>query len=111
MIQLVHLPAFIKFSDDDELTYIASFKQWRDDVDLHVFDYDDSDMLIDSTGLIHSLNEKRNNVIFPASTDEIIDLDLAINFVKGHYSAMGSCCASKIGARSITQLFYLLPGD
>ena len=108
---MVHWPAFIKFSDDDELTFIASFKQWRDDVDLHVFDYDESDMLIDSTGLIHTLNKKHNNVIFPVSTDEIIALDLAINFVKGHYSAMGSCCAAKIGARSISQLFYLLNGD
>jgi len=101
-------PAIIKFSGDDELTYIADLQQWKSDTDLHFFGYQQDDMLIDSCGMIHHLNQHNVDLIMPQPTGALIDLGLATTIVQAHYSSIRSCCAAKIFAPSVAQLIELI---
>ncbi len=105
---LITWPAIIKYSDDNELNFLSDLSEWNGDADLHYFEYDPSDILIDSAGVIHHLNQRDNGLIIPTSTGEIIDLKAAIAMVQAHFSAMGSCCSAKLSARSVAELIELV---
>ncbi len=104
-------PAIIKYAKGDELTYIADLAEWNYDADLHFFEYDNLDILIDSLGLIHHLNNRNDAFILPESTGDIIGLGPAIGIVKAHFSSVGSCCSAKLTARSVSELIDLVGFD
>ena len=101
-------PAILKYHGDDELTYISSMEEWNADSHLHSFKYDSLDKMIDSAGLIHELSESRDNFISPKPTGETIELDRALAIVRLHFSAIGSCCSSKLMASSVAELVNLV---
>jgi len=108
---MITWPAIIKYAGEDELGYVADLTQWRGDAELHSFDYEPMDILIDSTGLIQHLNRRNNDFITEGSTTDIIDLARATELVKAHFSSMGSCCVAKISARSVAQLIEFVGFD
>ncbi|NRA85015.1 MAG: hypothetical protein HRU22_14990 [Gammaproteobacteria bacterium] len=108
---MVTWPALIKFRGDDELVYISDLAEWNGDADLHFFEYDPLDILIDASGLIHHLNNQHHDAVVPEPTKDLIELGVAIDLIKAHFSALGSCCAAKISARSVAELIDFVGFD
>jgi len=104
-------PAIIKYAEEDELTYISDLEEWNSDADLHFFEYEHLDILIDSLGLIHHLNNRNGAFVIPESTENTIDLGHAISIVKAHFSSLGACCAAKLAARSVAELLELVGSE
>jgi len=94
-------PVILKYAGENELTFISNQSEWDCDADLHFFSYDPEDMLIDSEGFIHSLKNRKNNVIAPEPTNRSLSLQEVIALGKAHLSELGSCCVSKFSAHSI----------
>lgn len=108
---MITWPAVIKYAEDDELTYISDLAEWNRDADLHFFEYENLDSLIDSLGLIHHLNNRNDAFTLPESTGDLIDLERAIDMVKAHFSSVGACCSAKLTARSVSELIDLVGLD
>lgn len=96
-------PAILHFSGDHELMFIASQTEWDADTCVHGGHYESNDRLIDSLGMIYSLNQRNNNFLTPQPTGRAASLAEIIALVKAHLSEQGSCCVSKLFAASITE--------
>ena len=105
---MIHWPAIIKYADDAELIYVSSQAQWDEDTDLHLFDYDASDYLIDSVGDLYRLTMKTAAGIQAEHSGETIALYDLLGLVKAHAAMKGSCCVSKLYAPSIVEAFKIV---
>lgn len=101
-------PAIVKYPDEAELLYVNSQTEWDSDADLHTFDYDESDYLIDSLGNTFTLTEKINNVVQPQSMSDTKSLDEILGLIKAHAAQTGACCVAKLYAPSITDAFTMV---
>lgn len=102
----IHWPAIIKYDDDDELGYVVDQQQWEQDTGLHQFQFDGSDVLIDSLGQVYSLTMIENSVSIN-TTGEIKNLEEILGLVKAHAAQAGSCCVAKLYAPSIDEAFKI----
>ena len=105
---MVNWPGIIKHSDDAELTYVNDQKEWDSDVDLHHFEYDDSDYLIDSSGKTFSLTTRKNKHVIPVPRGESITLEDILGLIKAHAAQKGSCCVAKLYAPTINEAFNIV---
>jgi hypothetical protein len=105
---MVQWPAIIKHSDDAELTYISDQAAWDSDADLHDFNYDDSDCLVDSGGKVYGLTNRQNNQINPEPRGESISLYDFLGLVKAHAAQKGSCCVAKLYAPTFVEAFKII---
>ena len=100
-------PAIIKYDDDDELGYVVDQQQWNQATGLHQFQFDGSDVLIDSSGQVYSLTMIENSVSIN-TTGEIKNLKEILGLVKAHAAQAGSCCVAKLYAPSIYEAFKIV---
>ena len=100
---MITWPAVIKFEGDHELSYVASQAEWEVDEDLSHARYAPMDQLIDSNGLVYSLNVNSDGSIVIMATGETITLDLITTLLREHASQLGNCCVSKLGFHSISE--------
>jgi len=105
---MINWPAVIKYHSDDELAYVASESAWNSDADLSAFDYEKSDVLIDSHGHVYRLDYKESGIVHPIFASNIISLYEFIKLVKLHASAQGECCIEKIVFRSVKEGMQLV---
>lgn len=105
--QLLNWPAIIKHSDDAELTYICNQSKWDNDPDLHHFDFDEDDFLIDSTGRLFTLTN-RDDIVKPEDSGRTMSLDATLGLIKAHAAQKGSCCVAKIYAPTIDEAFKIV---
>ncbi len=104
----VNWPAILKHSDDAELVYIKDQDTWDNDTDLHNFEYDVTDHLIDSSGIIFNLAHKENHYITPIPDGNVMELKYILGLVKAHAAQSGSCCVAKLYAPSIPEAYKIV---
>ena len=105
---MVNWPGIIKHSDDAELIYVSDKAEWDNDADLHYFEYDDSDCLIDSSGDIYSLTKRHNMYVEPESSGKTMALQDILGLIKAHAAQKGSCCVAKLYAPTINEAFKIV---
>ena len=105
---MVSWPAIIKHSDDPELIYVSNQIEWDNDVELHYFEYDDTDFLLDSSGKIYTLQEIKNSLIKPVPNGDSKSLQEILGLVKAHAAQQGSCCVAKLYAPSILEALKIV---
>ncbi|MEN8712467.1 MAG: DUF4144 family protein [Arenicellales bacterium] len=106
--QLLLWPGIIKYSSDAELTYVCDQAAWDNDTDLHHFDFDVSDYLIDSTGNLFSLTRREGKLVKPEPSGRSMTLDDILDIVRAHAAQKGSCCIAKIYAPTIEEAFKIV---
>ena len=105
-------PAFIKFSGDDELVYVADHSEWLTDADLSYGTYESSDRLIDSDGQVFSLSDSDGKgKIEPVLIDEGITSVQFVELIQKHFAVSGACCVSKIKLESLSDCMSMLQHD
>ena len=105
---MVNWPAIIKHSGDPELIFVSSQTEWENDVDLHYFEYEETDYLVDSSGKIYTLNKKESFYINPESNGGSKSLKEILGLVKAHAAQQGSCCVAKLYAPSIIEALKIV---
>lgn len=104
----VNWPVIVKQAGDAELIYIRDQQAWDNDSDLHVYDYDESDYLIDSSGHTFSLTHKIDSRVNPTSSGSKKTPVEILGLVKAHASQAGSCCVAKLYASSVNDAFEIV---
>ena len=105
--QLLNWPGIIKHSGDAELTYIHDQTEWDNDADLHYFEFDESDCLIDSTGNLFNLTKREYQYVTPEPSGRSMPLDEILALIKAHAAQKGSCVA-KLYAPTIDEAFRIV---
>ena len=106
--KLINWPVIIKHSDDAELTYISDQTEWHNDADLHFFEFDESDYLIDSSGNMFNLTKRENKYVTPEPNGKSMPLDEILGLIKAHAAQQGSCCVAKLYAPTINEAFKIV---
>ncbi|MDH5570927.1 MAG: DUF4144 domain-containing protein [Gammaproteobacteria bacterium] len=104
----IHWPALIKHAGDAELVYVNDQSEWDRDADLHHFDYDKADYLIDSRGDIFFFTKTSHTTVSIDASINIKPLDEILGLVKAHAAQMGSCCVAKLYAPTIIDAFKMV---
>jgi len=104
----VNWPAIIKHSGDAELIYIRDETEWSNDADLQSVEYDETDYLIDSSGNLFTLTNRKNNHVHPEPTGNSIVLHDLLGLIKAHAAQQGSCCVAKLYAPTIIEAFKIV---
>ena len=105
---MINWPGIIKHLDDAELVYVSDQSQWDSDAELHSFDYDEFDYLIDSSGNTYTLTKRSNKQVKPESNGGSMSRNEILGLVKAHASQKGSCCVSKLYAPTIGDAFKIV---
>jgi hypothetical protein len=105
---LLNWPAIIKHSGDAELIYIRDETEWNNDADLHGVEYDEADYLIDSSGKLFTLTDRKNKHVNPEPTGNSIELHDLLDLIKVHAAQQGSCCVAKLYAPTISEAFKIV---
>ena len=105
---MVNWPGIIKHLGDAELVYISNQAEWDNDKDLHCFEYDETDILIDSSGNTFTLNVLRNKRVIPEHLGDVMKLKDILGLIKAHAAQKGSCCVAKLYAPSIVEAFKIV---
>ena len=101
-------PCIIKHSDDAELVYIHDQAEWNNDADLHYFEYDESDYLVDSLGKIYKLTTRVNKYVIPQHCGASMTLQEILGLIKAHAAVKGSCCVAKLYAPTIIEALKIV---
>ena len=105
---MLNWPGVIKHADAAELVYVRDQAAWESDADLHAFEYEASDLLIDASGRLFTLTEKSNGSVQPKPNGETMELRDILGLVKAHAAQKGSCCVAKLYAPSIAEAFKIV---
>jgi hypothetical protein len=97
----VQWPAIIKLYADDELLFISDAAQFAGDDALQQTHIQAQDMLIDSSGAVHSISKAQTLELVP--TDSTLSLPDVEALLRLHLSNNGSCCVSKFYAPSVRE--------
>jgi hypothetical protein len=106
--QLLNWPGIIKHSGDAELTYVSDQAEWDSDADLHDFEFDEVDYLIDSNGKLFNLTKREDHYVKPEVSGHSMTLDEILALVKAHAAQKGSCCVAKLYAPTIDEAFKIV---
>jgi len=104
----VNWPGIIKHSDNAELIYVSDQSGWDNNTDIHYFEYDESDCLIDSSGNIYTLTKRSNKHVTPEASGDSMPLDKILGLVKAHAAQQNSCCVAKFYAPTISDAFRIV---
>ncbi|MEJ2141886.1 MAG: DUF4144 family protein [Gammaproteobacteria bacterium] len=96
-------PVIIKHQGDAELTYIHDQDEWEVIFKSGDIDFDDTDLLIDSSGTTFSISE--GGFVTNNATQS---LESILGLVKAHAAQAGSCCVAKLYAPSIKDAFAIV---
>jgi hypothetical protein len=105
---MVNWPCIIKYSDDAELVYVDDQSEWDNNSDLHLFEFDESDRLIDSSGDIYIFNKVFNQYVNLEASGDSMSLVEILGLVKAHAAQKGSCCVAKLYAPTISDAFRIV---
>jgi hypothetical protein len=105
---MVNWPCIVKYSDDAELVYVNDQSEWDKDSDLHLFEFDESDRLIDSLGDIYIFNKASNKYVKLKAGGDSMSLVEILGLVKAHAAQKGSCCVAKLYAPTISDAFKIV---
>ncbi len=108
MSRTVTWPAFVKYAGENELTYITDRIEWENDADLSGFDYDQGDMLIDSSGQVFALNDLNTQLTEQIPTNEKLNCTDITELIRNHFSSIGECCVAKLNPGSIEECMRIL---
>ena len=101
-------PGIIKHSDDADLVYVSNQSEWDSDTELHEFEYDEDDCLIDSSGNVYVLTVRTNRKVEPKAVGKKMSLNEILGLVKAHAAQKGSCCVSKLYAPTIGDAYKIV---
>lgn len=105
---MVNWPGIIKHSDDAELIFVSDQSGWDNDADIHHFEYDESDYLIDSSGNIYILTKRSNKHVKPEASGDSMSLNDILGLVKAHAAQQDACCVAKLYAPTISDAFRII---
>ena len=101
-------PCVIKHADDDELVYLDDLSAWQGGEELHSFDYDETDFLIDASGAVYGFDGSDGSSITLVSRNRSLELMDVLGLVKAHAASKGSCCVAKLYAPTILDAFMIV---
>ncbi len=107
---VVQWPAVIKYHGEDELIYIESLSEWKNDPNLCLPHYESEDRLIDASGALFSLPAAPSL----SDTDMFVSLDSRIlvpefvDLVRKHAVIENYCCSAKINANTHQQVIAMV---
>ena len=108
MSRTISWPAFIKYAGENELTYITDRLEWETDTDLSASDFEQGDLLIDSSGQAFALNNLNTGLIEANPKNEKFSCADISDLIKNHFSSIGECCVSKLNPGSIEECMRML---
>jgi hypothetical protein len=105
---LISWPAVIKYSGDDELLFIKDESVWLSE-SLCAYAYNEDDLLIDSNGLLFSIDyDEKNNKVVLNTRQQLVAIEKFEEWIRNHTAVLNQCCSSKLTLPSIKQGFLLL---
>ncbi len=108
--QMVKWPAVIKYHSEDELIYVESLTEWKNDPGLCLPHYESEDRLIDASGALFSLPVASS----PLNTDMFVSLDCRIlvsefvELIRKHAVIENYCCSAKLNAKTYQQVIAMV---
>ena len=113
----IYWPAVVKLTQNDELLYLATKRDWLELACLYQHHFSENDTLIDSSGAtyqivndsLHQLDRPKEDQLlvagFPglALKQEPISLTEFIQLVRAHAQAVGQCCSAKLAFSTLAQ--------
>ena len=97
-------PAIVRYQDSDELEIIESLKSWNDFLINVAVDC----QLILSDGTLHSVTASAVNDASCIATEEVVNVETAIELARKHMAAQEHCCVSKFYAPSVEDVIATL---
>lgn len=104
---MVKWPCVIKHVDDDELVYLEDLSAWENDKDLQAFEYDETDFLVDASGVVYGIEGEGSSFTLECR-DRSMELNDVLGLVKAHAASKGSCCVAKLYAPTILDAFMIV---
>ena len=107
---MVKWPAVIKYHGEDELIYVESLTEWKNDPDLCLANYESEDRLIDANGALFSFPAASS----PSDTDMFFSLDSRIlvpefvELIRKHAVIENYCCSAKLNAKTYQQVITMV---
>ena len=101
-------PLLIKYSDYEELGYVADASSWETEVGVGGAYLGAADILIDSRGASYSIVNQSEGLKVLTPTKSAIGMDQLLTWVRAHAALQGHCCVSKLYASSIGEVFSIL---
>ncbi|QUM80097.1 hypothetical protein HWV01_07230 [Moritella sp. 5] len=107
---MVKWPAVIKYHGEDELIYVESLTEWKNDPDLCLPNYESEDRLIDASGALFSLPAASS----PSDTDMFVSLYSRIlvpefvELIRKHAVIENYCCSAKLNAKTYQQVMAMV---
>ncbi|GAA3532557.1 DUF4144 family protein [Zobellella aerophila] len=105
---MVAWPAIIKYSGEDELSYIGSQSEWELDAELYAASLEAGDSLIDGQGQIYALVKNDQQRVVPRPSGQSATLAELVTLLRGHAAQSGVCCVAKLNARTIAEAIALV---
>lgn len=105
---MINWPAIIKHAEDAELIYVSNQVQWDEDADLHSFEYDEKDYLIDSSGSVFNIFNREEGVVKAIANGDVFELKVILGLIKAHAAQSGSCCVAKLYAPTIREAYKIV---
>lgn len=103
---MIHWPAVIKLSGEDELIFLPDLESLHTNAHLKDIRFKHDDHLYDSHGREFLVDQ--SNLDDPAPTGRYLSLEESIQLVRLHAAQDGACCIAKLNAHSIADAFALL---
>lgn len=103
----LHWPVLIKYSDYEELGFVADASRWEAEVGADGVHLNTSDVLIDASGASYSVEQGANLRVL-APNQSAIDISEVVTWVRAHASMQGHCCVAKLHASSMEEVFAIL---
>jgi hypothetical protein len=107
-LSLVGWPVLIKYSDYEELGYVADASGWETEVGAGGAYLGAADILIDSRGASFSIVIQGDGFKVVTPAQETIAMDELLTWVRTHAALQGHCCVSKLYASSMGEVFSIL---
>jgi hypothetical protein len=104
----VDWPVLIKYSDYEELGYVADASGWETEVGAGGAYLGAADILIDSRGAAFSVVNQGEGLNVLTPTQRAVGMDELLIWVRVHASMQGHCCVAKLNASSIAEVFTIL---
>ena len=104
----IRWPVLIKYSDYEELGYVADASSWETEVGVGGAYLGGADILIDSRGAAFSVVNQGEGINVLTPSQRAIGMDELLTWVRVHASLQGHCCVSKLYASSIGEVFSIL---
>lgn len=106
-MSLIHWPAIIVHHDNAELVFVGSESMWDSDGSLQQY-YSELDYLVDCDGNTFTLTDRKNDKVLPHPRNVQLPLSDLLELVKVHASLIGSCCAAKLYATTISDVMKIM---